>query len=903
MKRYGFLQQILVFSLLGWLLIGCSTSQTASTLSPTVAPPTQITKQVEPAVAAAAPTATLEPLTETHITIDGQADDWAGHPMLLDDPSGDAEKGFLDLTSAYAFVNQNALYFLVKTVDQQASFVQFGLEFQADDRRLQILWKPGDDPTGWLGDVTNDYIFIGVAEKSAFAFGPALEGRVDLSDMGAPKTLNLTEINVIVGECCPQPAWRAADTLNFGATPQVDEFDPPVPVLLDSPLGDYPQGWAPGNLGLAITPDGKTAYVSFSLDDSLLVVDLTKFTISDSIDVSAAGIQLDSGPALLSLDGKKLYVSNYATKNVMVVDTSNKQVSKVLPLQPMFAVALAMSPDGSKVYVPCEDGGLYIVSTADDSYQRIYIPGVLFGPIATSLNNPNLLYTAGTLITKPGNVFQSSFFAINVTNQTVERSKRLPSEVIQYPTTARRLVLNSNETVAYFGWNHGGGDKRIGNLVAFDLSNFKVLTSAPADYGVEDFAVNEPLGKIYVIGFWSGGSSPYNVPILEWNMPTNKFVRNIPLSPSSDQRAIAVDPTNSDFLYETDGDVNILRKIQISTGKEVSRLQFNKDTLQPRAIIRGGNTGYVFCSSQSIYKLDLGAGQLMGRITVPVPFDKGWGFYQGKLYVSSGSDILAVNPSDGSIIQRYPIGWNIHPHNFTFFGDRMAGIDYYENGMSAKQLVIFDALTMALLKTIPLPNEPHGDKVVASPDGSKLYIMRGPMGGGTTVTTIISGTTLEVINTIEIPPVDQRRGATSFLEGEFDEENRILYLLGFESVYKIDMDTDRLISALDLIDIFDAWGRRGWTPTGLAGVSLSPSKDKLFIVGGDAHSLYTYDIAKSSWSTKITNLKGYFITDAVASEDRRYFYTANPRTDSVTMVDLTSGDVIKVIGLQSYPTE
>jgi DNA-binding beta-propeller fold protein YncE len=233
----------------------------------------------------------------------------------------------------------------------------------------------------------------------------------------------------------------------------------------------------------------------------------------------------------------------------------------------------------------------------------------------------------------------------------------------------------------------------------------------------------------------------------------------------------------------------------------------------------------------------------------------------------------------------------------------MAGIDYYENGMIAKQLVIFDALTMATLKTIPLPNEPHGDKVVASPDGSKLYIMRGPMFGGTTVIIIISGTTLEVINTIEIPPVDQRRGATSFLEGEFDEENRILYLLGFESVYKIDIDTDRLIGALDLIDIFDAWGRRGWTPTGLAGVSLSPSKDKLFITAGDPHSLYTYDIAKSSWSTKITNLKGYFITDGVASLDRHYFYTVNLTSDNVTMVDLTSGDIIKVIDLQSYLTD
>jgi len=663
-------------------------------------------------------------------------------------------------------------------------------------------------------------------------------------------------------------------------------------------IGSYLQGWAPGSLGLAITSDGKTAYVSFALDDSLLVVDLTNFTISDSIDVSAAGIQLFSGPALLSLDGKKLYVANMAVGNVMVVDTSNRQVTKVLPISSMSAVAMSLSPDGSKVYV-CGNGWLYIVSTADDSYQGINVPGVLFGPIAPSRNNPNLLYTVGTLISNQ--VFQSSFFAFNVANQTVERSMSLPSDVIQYPVTPCRLVLNSNETVAYFGWSQSGtSDKWIGNLVAFDLSNFQVAASVAADYGVADFAVNETLGKIYVIGFWSGGGSPNNVPILEWDISAKQFVRNIPLSPSSDQRSIAVDPANSDFLYEIDGDHNILRKIQISTGSEISSMRFNEYTFAPRAIIRDGNMGYVFGSSQNIYKLDLESGQLMGMITVPVPFDRGWGFYQDKLYACTGNDILAINPSDGSIIQSCPVGLNIQPDYFTFFGDLMAGIDFYPGGMIAKQLVIFDAQTMALLETIPLPNESHGGKVIVSPDGSKLYICRGPMFGGTTVITVFNATTLEVINTIEIPPVDTRRGATGFLQGEFDEENRILYLLGFESVYKIHMDTDQLIGTLDLIDIFAAWGRNGWTPTGLAGISFSPSKDKLLIASGDAHSLYTYDIAKSSWSTNITNLRGYFITDGVASLDRRNFYTANWRSDSVTMVDLATGAVIKIIDLQSY---
>jgi len=664
--------------------------------------------------------------------------------------------------------------------------------------------------------------------------------------------------------------------------------------------GDSLQGWAPGPLGLAITPDGKTAYVSFSLDDSLLVVNLATLTISDSIDVSAAGIQLDSGSTLLSPDGRKLYVSNYAAQNVMVVDTINKQVVKVLPVSPASLKAMSLSPDGSKIYVPSSDqGGLCVISTADDSYQRIAVAGVLFGPIAPSRNNPNLLYTVGTLINQ--SVFQTSFFAFDVVTQKVVRSMSFPNDVIQYPAPARRIVLNSSETAAYFGWFQQGPDnKGIGNMVAFDLNNFQVAASAPADYGVADFTVNEAAGRIYVIGLWSGGGAVGNVPILEWDMAANKFVRNIPLSSSSDQRAVVVDPSNSDFLFETDGDYNVLRKVRISTGNEVGSMRFNKDSFKPYAIIRGGNIGYVVSySSQAMYKLDLGSGQLVGRVALPVAAAKGWGFYQDKFYISSGSDILALNPSSGSISQRYPIGRNINPIIFTFFGDRMAAINFDPGTMQASQLFIFDARTMVLLKSIPLPLGLYSDKVVASPDGSKLYIARGHMWGDATVVTIFNATTLEEIRTIEIPPAAQRHGHTGFMEGEFDEANRILYLLGFASVYKIDMDTDQLIDTFDLIDVFTAMGRSGWFPSGLAGVALSPSKDKLFVVSGDAHSLYAFDVTKSSWTTRIVNLKGFFVTDGVLSPDRRFFYTANSRTDNVSMIDLNTGELIKVIDLKS----
>ncbi len=141
------------------------------------------------------------------------------------------------------------------------------------------------------------------------------------------------------------------------------------------------------------------------------------------------------------------------------------------------------------------------------------------------------------------------------------------------------------------------------------------------------------------------------------------------------------------------------------------------------------------------------------------------------------------------------------------------------------------------------------------------------------------------------------RGASGFVQGDFDEANRILYLLGFASVYKIHMDTNTLLGILDVKDVYQPLSIRGSLPTGLAGIALNPSKDRLYIVSGDAHMLYSYDIAKSAWTTKITNLKGYFPTDAIISPDRRYFYTANNETGNITMFDLTTGDIVRTIDL------
>lgn len=226
----------------------------------------------------------------------------------------------------------------------------------------------------------------------------------------------------------------------------------------------------------------------------------------------------------------------------------------------------------------------------------------------------------------------------------------------------------------------------------------------------------------------------------------------------------------------------------------------------------------------------------------------------------------------------------------------MAAIDYEEGGMVGKQLLVFDVDTMSVIKTIKLSPTPYGHKVIASPDGKKLYIEGGTMWGTETVVTVLDGDTFETLNTVTIPPADVKNGATAFLEADFDEDGRVMYLLGFTSIYKIDMDSDKLLGTIDMIDFINGRGG-GWPPTGLMAVALSDSKDKLFAVSGDAHSMYTYDLKNLKWDKEPVNIMGYFPMASAFSDNRHFLFTVNSNTDSISKIDVNSGAVEKIIKL------
>jgi photosystem II stability/assembly factor-like uncharacterized protein len=174
----------------------------------------------------AVPEITLEDflgIADSPIQVDGLATDWVGRRIVVADPAGDAEEGFLDFSDGYAFHDGKALYFLVETVDPEALYVQFDIQFTAGVRKYIISVDPISS-SGFIGDITSEYQAIGQTNFSKFSYGPALEGRIDLRDLGSPDDIHLESIGALIGECCNSPSWHQADIWEIqGQTPLTEE--------------------------------------------------------------------------------------------------------------------------------------------------------------------------------------------------------------------------------------------------------------------------------------------------------------------------------------------------------------------------------------------------------------------------------------------------------------------------------------------------------------------------------------------------------------------------------------------------------------------------------------------------------------------------------------------------------
>ena len=413
-------------------------------------------------------------------------------------------------------------------------------------------------------------------------------------------------------------------------------------------------GHAPGNFGLAITPDGTTAYVSFSLDDALLEVDLQAWTIRAGIDVGPAGTMLNSNQLCLSSDARWLLVANHGTQNLLVVNTQARRVETVLPVFPSHSDCLRATSDGQGFLIAGRDGFLYLLSLRDLGYRRLARPPAM--PLSKSVEvspvSADTVYCAGERRSAGYN--DQALAVYRLSDESVQGILPLPAEVWS-PGWRLRMRCSAVAPRLYLGTMHGG-DRGEGGLSLIDLGKPEIVCTTEVENGVSDFVLCEDLGKVYAIGFWSGGGAPNELPLIEWDIASRTISRRIPLSQASDLRAIVRHPQRPRSVLMTEGDRDELREVNTADGLRSARVSFTRSELAPRSFIPAGARTYVVGQKDRFVRVfDWETFSL--RAAFPLPGDlrnaAGGAYRDGVLYFVQGDRAYAVGAASGSLMQTF----------------------------------------------------------------------------------------------------------------------------------------------------------------------------------------------------------------------------------------------------------
>ena len=120
-------------------------------------------------------------------------------------------------------------------------------------------------------------------------------------------------------------------------------------------LASIPVGSSP--LGIALTPDGKRAYVNNQGDSTVTVIDtVTNTTVGAPIPVVARPTSV-----AITSDGKRAFVISGAESKMSVIDLTLSQVNATVAL-PSAGDSVTLSPDGAKGYAMCVPGGIAVFS-------------------------------------------------------------------------------------------------------------------------------------------------------------------------------------------------------------------------------------------------------------------------------------------------------------------------------------------------------------------------------------------------------------------------------------------------------------------------------------------------------------------------------------------------------------
>ena len=315
---------------------------------------------------------------------------------------------------------------------------------------------------------------------------------------------------------------RAAQVLGVSGSDTIDSH-PTVkvnPVIATIPVGNGP-------VGVAVSPDGTTAYVTNTADSTVSMIDTATNTVTTTITVGSAPNSVAVSP-----DGATAYVTSANDDTVSVIDTATNTVTATIAVG-FNPRAVAVSPDGATAYVTNSlDSTVSMIDTATNTVVATVPVGLYPHAVAVSpdgatayvVTYPNGPDAVSVLDTATNTVIAT----ITVGDQTLG--------VAVSPDGTRAYVTNADDdTVSVI-------DTTTNTVVAaITVGDFPIGVAVSPD-GTRAYVTNTPDGTVSVI-----------------DTTTNTVVATVTVGVIPIGVAVSPDGTRIYVANEFDGTVSVIK--------------------------------------------------------------------------------------------------------------------------------------------------------------------------------------------------------------------------------------------------------------------------------------------------------------------------------------------------------
>jgi len=671
-----------------------------------------------------------------------------------------------------------------------------------------------------------------------------------------------------------------------------------------------PQGFSP--IAIEVTKDGQYAYLGFDLSEVIFKIRLTDLAIVATADLSAY-FPIGSEHIALDASEKKLFVHTPTWRKLLVLDTDT--MSLIHTIDDYGLIGMFRSQFGSRLIT--WDGGPTVRFVDTDTYAvtQQTDDNLFFIKIQEQEDDPTRWYAVTQGL--PGGQGPLTVGLYDHVARSWSNSVTVPLQSGGEAIFDFRVLPSRQKAyVATFGGWYPEYHA-YGWLYAVDLATQQVKV-VPVDGGAGCLEANPAGTRLYV---GTGWPLPNTNNLLVVDTTTGSVLGSIPLGrnmygwPYTQMNDLQIDPAHARFLYATSTDGNAFIKVDMDSLTLAGVRVLNNEAFRPHFFVRRPAQAFgnilIQHSAESL-ELNLDKATIQNRVAFPA-IRQDAGAYDigvlnaGRLLIVQGEYFLEVDPQGMRLIATHPLPKGTPSiWHFVLSSDKkkVYTVTYSSKGV-LDTFIAINATTFQVEKQLNLAGGSFEFRPFELPDGSKLYALGG-LPNGPVVVHVIRTTDYAIQKTITFDQPDHLGiSAGPYSPYAYDPASRTLFVGATHVVLAIDTSTDVIKKVIYLGDAATAIGLQPSQLTYLNAVGLvyNPTENYLYIAHLDRSFVSVYDLTNDRFLPKAIPLKGYFPNFLFTDDAYDRIYSLNLRSDSVSVIDVPTKTVAKVIDLHDYLNE